>query len=245
MKKIGLLILFISLVSCGKDEVTTGQGKTVDEFTRGYQDQIGRNGIAKQGETVNLFQEMQITINNLCTYDFAYGERVVINNNPKLIKIYSKDVWNRVKGPISQCGPSRIDETVYQVPAVKLQEIFLKSVTKKCDYLKDILDDRSLVTFCSQNFLGSTTFRSEQAGVFKTTLTLNLRGTIYNVTNDATHLSNEFLWVPYAVADRTLVNGREQTNAFTKTVIDYYKQTIDERDYDHLFVMDYYEGWEL
>lgn len=243
--KIGLLLIGLILVGCGKDQVTSGGGRTVDEFTRGYQDQISRNGIAKKGETVNLYREMQITINNNCTYDYAYGERAIINDNPKIKRIYSKDVWNRVKGPISECGPSRIDETVYQVPAVKLQELFLNGVTKKCDYLRDILDDRSIVTFCSQNYLGQTTFRSESAGVFKTTLTLNLRGEVYNVTDDTTHLYNKFLWVPYPVAQRTIVNGQETPTRFNKVVIDYYNQTIDERDYDQIFVMDYYPGWEL
>ena len=244
--KIGLIISLLIFVSCGKkEEVIPGSGRTVDEFTRGYQDQIGKNGVAKKGETVNVFQEMQITINDKCSYDFAYGERTVINDNPKLVKIYSKDVWNRTKGPISECGTSKIDETVYQVPAVKLQEMYLKGVTKKCSYLRDILDDRSVVNFCSQNYLGTTTFRREQAGIFKTTLALNLRGTIYNVTNDATHLASKFLWVPYPVSQRTVVNGREQPSSFTKVVIDYYTKTIDERDYDQIFVIDYYPGWEL
>lgn len=245
MKNIGLIFLLLLAIGCGKDKITTGTGQTVDEFTRGYQDQIGRNGIAKQGETVNLFQEMRVTINDTCTYDYAYGERTIINNNPKLIKIYAKEVWNLAEGNVSECGNSKIDETIYVVPAVKLQEMFLKGVTKKCDYLKDILDDRSVVSFCQQNYLGTTTFRSETAGVFKTTVSLNLRGSVYNVVNDSTHLASNFLWVPYPVSQRTLVNGEEQQNHFTKIIIDYYTQSIEERDYDHVFQMDYYDGWEL
>lgn len=244
--KIGILITLLLLVGCGKDQITTGvQGKTVDEFTRGYQDQIGKYGVARMGESVNVFQEMQITINDLCTYDYAYGERVVINSNPKLVKVYSKDVWNLSSGPVSQCGNSKVDETVYRVPAVKLQELYLKAVTKKCNYMRDVFDDRNIVNFCTQNYLGETSFRSQKAGVFKTTLSLNIRGTVYNVVNDATHLADSFLWVPYPVTQRTLVNGEERRTSFTKIVIDYYNQTIDERDYNHIYEMDYYDGWEL
>lgn len=243
--KIKLVVLLLVLVGCGKDKVTVGTNKTVDEFTRGYQDQISKSGIARKGETVTLFQEMRVEINDKCTYDYAYGERTIINDNPKLKRIYSKEVWNLVKGDVSECGNSKIDETVYQVPANKLKDLFIKSVTKKCDYLKDILDDRSLVTFCQQSYLGTTSFRNATAGIFKTTATLNLREKIYSIVNDATHLASSFLWVPYPVSQRTLVNGEEQKNHFTKIIIDYYTQTIDERDYDQIFVIDYYDGWEL
>jgi len=243
--KIGILILLLALVSCGKETVTTGTGQTIDGFTRGYQDQISRGGVAKLGETVTLFQEMQTIINNKCTYDYAYGERTIINTNPKLVKIYSKEVWNLAEGRVSECKTTRVDETVYLVPSVKLQELFIKGVTKKCDYLKGILDNRSAVTFCQQSYLGNTTFRSEVAGIFKTTLTLDLRGKSYNIIDDSTHLATTYLWMPYPVSQRTLVNGEEQKNHFTKTVIDYYTKEIDDRDYDHIFEIDYYDGWEL
>ena len=62
---------------------------------------------------------------------------------------------------------------------------------------------------------------------------------------DSTHLSSGFYWVPYPVAQRTFINTREVATHFTKILTDYYIQEIDERDYDQVLEMDYYEGWEL
>lgn len=244
--KIGIIIAFIFLYGCGKDKVTSQQpGVTIDEFTRNYQEQIGVNGIAKKGESVNIYQDIEMIIDDNCEYKYATGERVVLNQNPKLIKIFSKDIYNLSKGPLPKCKQTKIYKTIVRVPAVKLKELYLKAVTNKCSFIKEFFGDLATLTFCSQSFLGTTAYRSENAGIFKTSFNIRMDEKDFTVIMDSTHLSSGFYWVPYPVAQRTFINTREVATHFTKILTDYYIQEIDERDYDQVLEMDYYEGWEL
>ena len=245
--KIGILIAVLLLISCGKNERTVGvpgENQTIDGFLNGYQGQVSRNGLTNKGETVVLQENIRYC-DGPCSYDYSYGERSILNANRKLIKIYVKDVWKLASGPVANCGNSRTDEDVRLVPAKKLKEMFVKNVTKKCDYLRKIFGDSAKISSCSQFYQGQTTYRSETGALFKTTLNMQFRGVNYAVVNDATHLYSKYLWVPYPIAQRTIINGKETPNQFNKIVIDYYMKTIDDRDYDHIPVRDYYEGWEL
>ncbi len=243
--KIGIIILAMALYGCGKDKVTVQNGQTVDEFTRNYQDQIGLKGIAKKGESVTVYQDIEMITNENCVYKYASGERVVLNQNPKLIKIFSKDIYNLEKGPLPKCKQTQIHKTIVRVPAIKLKENYLKAVTQKCAYIGDFFSDLASLNFCNQNFQGTTSYRSENAGIFKTSFSVKMDGKDFNVVMDSTHLASGFFWVPYPVTQRTFINTREVSTHFTKILTDYYTQEIDDRDYDQILEMDYYEGWEL
>lgn len=243
--KIGILILTLALLGCGKDKVTTQTGQTIDQFTRDYQDQINVKGIAKKGESVTLYQEIEMITNDNCVYEYALGERVILNQNPKLIKVYSKDVYNLKKGPLPKCKQTMIHKNIVRVPAVKLQEKYLKAVINKCQTIKDLFGEAAVLTYCSHGFQGTTTYRSENAGIFKTSFGVKHNGKTFNVISDSTYLSSGFFWMPYPVTQRTFVDTREVTSHFSKIVTDYYNQEIDDRDYDKIMEMDYYEGWEL
>jgi hypothetical protein len=243
--KVGIIILAMFLYGCGKDKVTTQNGQTIDEFTRNYQDQIGTQGIAKKGESVTIYQDVELIVDNNCEYKYASGERIVINQNPKLIKIFSKDIYNLEKGPLPKCSQTKIHKSIVRVPAVKLKELYLKAVTNKCAFIKDFFGEAAKITFCNHAFQGVSTYRSERAGVFKTSFGFQIDSKNYTVVSDSTHLSSGFFWVPYPVTQRTFVNTREVPTHFTKVLTDYYTQEIDERDYDQILVMDYYEGWQL